>query len=261
MRSGTGRGLGSSPNLPRAPHEPHAPHRGRAPRSARTATGPLLRRDVHFALENDGWNCTFECKVHVSASGSAHRGPGPPGEEKRPRRPRRRTGGATRAARTSPDSRDRRATRENVCRGYVLAGCPAISRVRVRSRRLPGDLADPTGAGWDGAGTRAGPATIPACSRPIPGPARSASERGRAGGRRRRRDPGQKPRGNRHHVKEPASVGAFPVTRATESPSRQGLRPQPPVTGDRNGHRPRPASAVPGAFPPTDGARWRAAPP
>ena len=181
--------------------------------------------------------------------------------ERRPRRPRRRTGGATRAARTSPDSRGRRATRENVPPADVLAGCPAISRVKVRSRRLPGDLADPTGAGWDGAGTRAGPATIPACSRPIPGPARSASERGRAGGRRRRRDPGQKPRGNRHHFKELASVGAFPVTRTTESPSRQGLRPQPPVTGDRNGHRPRPASAVPGAFPPTDGARWRAAPP
>ena len=29
---------------------------------------PLPRRDVHFALENDGWNCTFECEVHVSAS-------------------------------------------------------------------------------------------------------------------------------------------------------------------------------------------------
>ena len=30
----------------------------------------LPRRDVHFALENDGWNCTFECEVHVSASGT-----------------------------------------------------------------------------------------------------------------------------------------------------------------------------------------------
>ena len=30
---------------------------------------PLPRRDVHFALENDGWNCTFECEVHLSASG------------------------------------------------------------------------------------------------------------------------------------------------------------------------------------------------
>ena len=124
--------------------------------------------------------------------------------ERRPRRPRRRTGGAIRAARTSPDSRDRRATRENAPPADVLAGCPAISRVKVRSRRLPGDLADPTGAGWDGAGTRAGPATIPARSRPIPGPARSASGRGRAGGRRRRRDPGQKSRGNRHHAKDSA---------------------------------------------------------
>ena len=26
-----------------------------------------VRRDVYFALENDGWNCTFECEVHLSA--------------------------------------------------------------------------------------------------------------------------------------------------------------------------------------------------
>ena len=31
---------------------------------------PLPRRKVHFALENDGWNCTLECEVHVSASGA-----------------------------------------------------------------------------------------------------------------------------------------------------------------------------------------------
>ena len=29
---------------------------------------PAPRREVHFALENDGWNCMFECEVHVSAS-------------------------------------------------------------------------------------------------------------------------------------------------------------------------------------------------
>ena len=29
--------------------------------------GAFCTRDVHFALENDGWNCTLECKVHVSA--------------------------------------------------------------------------------------------------------------------------------------------------------------------------------------------------
>ena len=28
---------------------------------------PLPRREVHFALENDGWNCTFECEVPVAA--------------------------------------------------------------------------------------------------------------------------------------------------------------------------------------------------
>ena len=36
-----------------------------SPRSA------FCTRDVHFALENDGWNCTFECEVHLSASRSA----------------------------------------------------------------------------------------------------------------------------------------------------------------------------------------------
>ena len=35
---------------------------------------PLPRREVHFALENDGWSCTFECEVHVSASGGVRGG-------------------------------------------------------------------------------------------------------------------------------------------------------------------------------------------
>ena len=38
-----------------------------APSSPRCA---FCTRGVHFALENDGWNCTFECEVHVSASGA-----------------------------------------------------------------------------------------------------------------------------------------------------------------------------------------------
>ena len=38
-----------------------------APSSSRCA---FCTRGVHFALENDGWNCTFECEVHVSASGA-----------------------------------------------------------------------------------------------------------------------------------------------------------------------------------------------
>ena len=38
-----------------------------APSSSRCA---FCVRGVHFALENDGWNCTFECEVHVSASGA-----------------------------------------------------------------------------------------------------------------------------------------------------------------------------------------------
>ena len=32
------------------------------------------RREVHFALENDGWNCTFECEVHISAPGAVRGG-------------------------------------------------------------------------------------------------------------------------------------------------------------------------------------------
>ena len=77
---------------------------GPAPRSAPTATVPLLRRDVHFALENDGWNCTFECELHVSASGGARRGlrPGPPQEPHQhhsvPARPRHRADPGPRTA-------------------------------------------------------------------------------------------------------------------------------------------------------------------
>ena len=33
---------------------------------------PPSRRDMHFALENNGWNCTFECEARVSAPESAH---------------------------------------------------------------------------------------------------------------------------------------------------------------------------------------------
>ena len=29
---------------------------------------------MHFALENNGWNCTFECEARVSAPGGARRG-------------------------------------------------------------------------------------------------------------------------------------------------------------------------------------------
>ena len=62
--------------------------------------GAFRPRDVRFALENDGWNCTFECEVHVSASEGAQEdvaaGPmattadtpaGPPGRSGRPPRP------------------------------------------------------------------------------------------------------------------------------------------------------------------------------
>ena len=35
---------------------------------------PHPRREVHFALENDGWNCPLECEVHVWASEGVRRG-------------------------------------------------------------------------------------------------------------------------------------------------------------------------------------------
>ena len=60
--------------------------------------------------------------------------------------------------------RERHITRENVCPGYVLAGCPAISRVKRRSR-------GPTGADRDGAGIGIG------SRRPRAGTADSASAR------------------------------------------------------------------------------------
>ena len=45
--------------------------RRRGPRRLRPASSPsrcaFCTRDVRFALENDGWNCTFECEVHLSA--------------------------------------------------------------------------------------------------------------------------------------------------------------------------------------------------
>mgnify|MGYP000969985386 CR=1 FL=1 len=71
-----------------------APGRDRHRGPRRPRRRPLPRRDVHFALESDGWNCTFECEAHVSASGGARRGlrparGAPPGD------PRRRRGSAS----------------------------------------------------------------------------------------------------------------------------------------------------------------------
>ena len=39
-----------------------------------SSRGAFRPRDVRFALENDGWNCTFECEVHVSAPGKVIQG-------------------------------------------------------------------------------------------------------------------------------------------------------------------------------------------
>ena len=48
----------------------------------------LRIRDVHFALENNGWNCTLECEMHLSTSGSTRRGrrPTPRHPSRGPRR-------------------------------------------------------------------------------------------------------------------------------------------------------------------------------
>ena len=69
----------------RISREAAPPHRSPAPRRRSSekdslslsyqkglggGVGHLLRpprRDVHFALENNGWSCTFECEVHVWA--------------------------------------------------------------------------------------------------------------------------------------------------------------------------------------------------
>ena len=55
-----GRGRRRGPRWPRP-----------APSSSRCA---FCTRDVRSAFENDGWHCTFECEVHVSASVGARRG-------------------------------------------------------------------------------------------------------------------------------------------------------------------------------------------
>ena len=80
-----------------------------APSSPRCA---FCTRGVHFALENDGWNCTFECEVHVSASGA------PGGRRRDPCRPsrgpqRRRLSKSVAKAPIAPE-------RRKVIRGVVL---------------------------------------------------------------------------------------------------------------------------------------------
>ena len=134
----------------------------------------LRIRDVHFALENNGWNCTLECEMHLSTSGSTRRGrrPTPRHPSRGPRRrrlsesvakapiaPRRtkrivdiprffspsipaRSAFATDSDMTPPhaphiNARERQLTRENVCWSHVLAGYPAISSTRTSTPRSP----------------------------------------------------------------------------------------------------------------------------
>ena len=63
----------------------------------------LPRRDVHFALENDGWNCTLGCEIHIWASSGARRS-------------------VPLSVRSPGNPRARHLTREHVCQRYVLAG-------------------------------------------------------------------------------------------------------------------------------------------
>ena len=71
------------------PHRPTPTHRNRTANPQQSGSGALnwhdsggrpRRREVHFALESDGWNCTLECEVHVSARGARRR---PSGAERR----------------------------------------------------------------------------------------------------------------------------------------------------------------------------------
>ena len=74
--------------VPARPRRPPALTRrpARVPSLSRCA---FCTREVHFAFENDGWNCTFECEVHVSASGGrpGRPAPRPAGPVRSPQRP------------------------------------------------------------------------------------------------------------------------------------------------------------------------------
>ena len=85
--------------------------------------------------------------------------------------------------------RERHITRENVCPGYVLAGCPAISRVKRRSRGGRGVRCGSRGAPprRRGRGARRGPSRPPSSVRPT---RTSAPTPGRGPARARRRDSG-----------------------------------------------------------------------
>ncbi len=134
-----------------------------APSSSRCA---FCTRGVHFALENDAWNCTFECEVHVSASGA------PRGRRRDPCCPsrgpqRRRLSKSVAKARIEPE-------RWKVIRGVVLkawgvkvavAVCSGGSSssgglLRRRSSASPRFASTAHLAWWDGvshAVTRPGP--------------------------------------------------------------------------------------------------------
>ena len=85
--------------------------------------------------------------------------------------------------------RERHITRENVCPGYVLAGCPAISRVKRRSRGGRGVRCGSRGAPprRRGRGARRGPSRPTSSVRPA---RTSAPTPGRGPARARRRDSG-----------------------------------------------------------------------
>ena len=81
-------------------------------------------------------------EVHDPNTGADTRAEDGRRPDERPVRPRRPRPSVTQPARRRPNPRDRHLTHENVPLADDLAGYPAISAVKWRSRGLPGDLAD-----------------------------------------------------------------------------------------------------------------------
>ena len=158
---------------------------------------PLPHREVHFALENDGWSCTFECEVHISAPGAV-RG----GRRRGPRAPlaRRSARCGRRPARGAPPGGPRR-------RGLSKSATKArigperarrnVDIPRFRSRPIP-----PRGAfvaDFDTPPPRAVPGAPPAPRRHL-----------------RNNFPDRNPRGKRRHVENSPS----------RRPSTRKIRPR-----------------------------------
>ena len=173
----------SAPPTPRAatagpPEASTAPGPSSTP--ARTATAGVASRSPrgnHRTAPDPARISRIRADAESAAPARGHRDPIP-------------VPAPSRSAPVGP--RERHITRENVCPGYVLAGCPAISRVKRRSRGGRGVRCGSRGAPprRRGRGARRGPSCP---SRPPSSvrPARtSAPTPGRGPARARRRDSG-----------------------------------------------------------------------